>query len=164
MRFLFCTEEFAKRLATLFPIRDYGLSIVGVPGAFEASSDMHRAVRAAVHVDPDELIFQMPLAAVPGDACRNITEFLWDVGHWLTVGIVSTDPKEMAKQVTALLQSWDMPFAAPDILRITGTFEGQQVSDTLRRNFASCSDTKLWYPAGSEFSQASLKAALSASV
>jgi hypothetical protein len=147
-RFLFCTEDFAQRLAALLPFRSPQISIVGVPGAFEASSDMHWAVRVAVHSDPDELILQSPLALVPGETSRNITEFLWDTGHWLTVGVIAADPKEMAKQVTALLQAWDMPFLAPDILRITGTFEGNPVSGTLRRDFASCSSTCSGYFGG----------------
>jgi hypothetical protein len=163
-QFLFCTEAFARRLAVLFPIRSRQLNIVGVPGALEASADMNRAVRTVLHADPDEMIFQTPLAVVPGESFRNITEFLWDIGYWLTVGVVAADPKEMSKQVTTLLQAWDVPFVAPDILRIKGTFEGISVSGILRRDFASSSATNLWYPTSSDVSQASLTAALSASV
>jgi hypothetical protein len=96
--------------------------------------------RAAIHSDPDELIFQRE----PVDA--TIMHHAWEIGHWVTCGVVADDELSFAKLVCELFERWPGLFTASDADRIVASFEGRDVSELVRDLVRSSSKIKFWYP------------------
>lgn len=94
----------------------------------------------AIHADHDELIFQQEPANSP------MMHQAWETGHRVTCGVIAPDVQTFADLVKKLIENWPNPFAASDVPRVLGSFEGQDVSSLVQSRIRSSETIKFWYP------------------
>jgi hypothetical protein len=99
-----------------------------------------KGYKGSIHMDPDELIFQHE----PADA--TVMHHAWDIGHWVTCGVVASDAAAFADLVSEHIAKWPGPFVAADVERILASFEGQDVSELAQKLIRSSETIKFWYP------------------
>ena len=95
---------------------------------------------ASIHMDPDELVFQQE----PIDV--TIIHHAWEIGYWVTCGIVASDANAFVKLVSEHIEKWPGPFVAPHVSRILAVFEGQDVSDLAQKLIHSSEKMKFCCP------------------
>lgn len=96
--------------------------------------------RAAIHCDPDELVFQKqpPNTGLFFEA--------WDTGHGVVCGILAIDTADYVEQVCLQYQGDRRDLADPDVDRIQAVFDGQDVSELVRKSIRSHPNVKIWHP------------------
>lgn len=121
------------------PIKPWRVTPRPVDDWFDAAT-FKIGYRASIHMDPDELVFQQQ----PTDT--TILHHAWDIGYWVTCGIVASDANAFVNLVSEHIEKWPSPFVAPDVARILAIFEGQDVSDLAQKLILSSGKIKFWHP------------------